>query len=141
MKSFPVEAVRTQTLEILLRWGMSEAHAQTTADLMTETDLRGVDSHGISMLPSYEEQLKLKQVNPRPTFRTVRETPVMALVDADASIGHPAAAYGMNLAVDKALKVGVGVVSVYNSNHFGAAGCYSKIAAERGPASPRVAAN
>lgn len=132
MKSFPVEAVRTQTLEILLRWGMSEAHAQTTADLMTETDLRGVDSHGISMLPSYEEQLKLKQVNPRPTFRTVRETPVMALVDADASIGHPAAAYGMNLAVDKALKVGVGVVSVYNSNHFGAAGCYSKIAAERG---------
>lgn len=56
----------------------------------------------------------------------------MALVDADASIGHPAAAYGMNLAVDKALNVGVGVVSVYNSNHFGAAGCYSKIAAERG---------
>lgn len=54
MKSFPVEAVRTQTLEILLRWGMSEAHSQTTADLMTETDLRGVDSHGISMLPSYE---------------------------------------------------------------------------------------
>src|SRR5690606_38275262 len=103
-----------------------------TADLMTETDLRGVDSHGISMLPSYEQQRELKQVNMRPVFKVKRETPTMAVIDADASIGHPAAHHGMNLAVEKALQTGVGVVSVVNSNHFGAAGGYSKIAAERG---------
>jgi len=56
----------------------------------------------------------------------------MALIDADASLGHPAAAYGMNLAVDKCLTVGVGVVDVFNSHHFGAAGCYARIAADRG---------
>ena len=131
-KLYPADVVRRQTHEILLAWGMSPEHAAITADLMTETDLRGVDSHGISMLPSYEKQRELKQVNMRPQFRIKRESPTMALVDADASIGHPAAHYGMNLAVDKALKTGVGVVSVVNSNHFGAAGCYSKIAAERG---------
>jgi LDH2 family malate/lactate/ureidoglycolate dehydrogenase len=131
-KLYPVEVVRTQTREILLAWGMSPEHAHITADLMTETDLRGVDSHGISMLPSYEKQRELKQVNMRPVFKVKRETPTMALVDADASIGHPAAHHGMNLAVDKAVQIGVGVVSVVNSNHFGAAGCYSKIAAERG---------
>src|SRR5215813_4876081 len=38
----------------------------------------------------------------------------------------------MNLAVDKCLESGVAVVSVFNSHHFGAAGCYSRIAAERG---------
>lgn len=130
--SYPVEVVRKQTRDILLAWGMSEEHATITADLMTETDLRGVDSHGISMLPSYEQQRELRQVKMRPVFKTRRETPTMALIDADASIGHPAAHYGMNLAVDKALKVGVGVVSVVNSNHFGAAGCYAKIAADRG---------
>lgn len=132
MKSYPVDLVRTQTREILLAWGMSEEHAAITAELMTETDLRGVDSHGISMLPSYEQQRSLKQVNMRPVFRVKRETPTMALIDADASIGHPAAHHGMNVAVDKALAIGVGVVSVVNSNHFGAAGCYSKIAAGRG---------
>ncbi|RPI46454.1 MAG: Ldh family oxidoreductase [Betaproteobacteria bacterium] len=131
-KAYPVDLVHRQTREILLAWGMSEEHAQITADLMTETDLRGVDSHGISMLPSYEQQIGLGQVNVRPLFKTKRETPTMALIDADASIGHPAAHHGMNLAVDKALKTGVGVVSVVNSNHFGAAGCYSKIASERG---------
>src|SRR5262249_56689515 len=54
------------------------------------------------------------------------------LIDADASLGHPVATYAMNLAVDKCREVGVAVVSVFNSHHFGAAGCYSKIAADRG---------
>ena len=68
----------------------------------------------------------------RDRFKTVRETVAMALIDADASLGHPVSAYAMNLAVDKALQVGVGVVTVFNSHHFGAAGCYSRIAADRG---------
>jgi LDH2 family malate/lactate/ureidoglycolate dehydrogenase len=38
----------------------------------------------------------------------------------------------MNLAVDKCLTTGVAVVAVFNSHHFGAAGCYAKIAADRG---------
>src|SRR5205823_5561364 len=35
-------------------------------------------------------------------------------------------------AVDKCRETGVAVVSVFNSHHFGAAGCYARIAAERG---------
>jgi LDH2 family malate/lactate/ureidoglycolate dehydrogenase len=62
----------------------------------------------------------------------VREGPARALIDADASLGHPVSVYAMNLAVDKCRDTGVAVVSVFNSHHFGAAGCYSRIAAERG---------
>ena len=68
----------------------------------------------------------------RPVFKTVRETAATALIDADASLGHPAAAYGMNLAVDQCLAAGVGVVAVFNSHHFGAAGYFARIAADRG---------
>src|SRR5206468_12326520 len=46
--------------------------------------------------------------------------------------GHPVSAHAMNLAVEKCRASGVAVVSVFNSHHFGAAGCYSKIAADRG---------
>jgi LDH2 family malate/lactate/ureidoglycolate dehydrogenase len=99
---------------------------------MVETDLRGVDSHGISMLPTYDQEFRQGRLNMRPVFKTVRDAPAMALVDADASLGHPVSTYAMNLAVDKCLVTGVAVVSVFNSHHFGAAGCYSKIAAERG---------
>src|SRR6267378_2070678 len=128
----PAQQVRRQLVSVFRAWGMSEAHAETTADMMVETDLRGVDSHGIGMLPTYDQEFRNGRLNMRPIFKKVRETPATALVDADASLGHPAAAHGMNLAVDKCLAAGVGVVAVFNSHHFGAAGCYARIAADRG---------
>ena len=128
----PAEQIRQQLVSVLRAWGMSDAHADTTAEMMLETDLRGVDSHGISMLPTYDHEFRAGRLNMRPQFKTVREGPAMALIDADASLGHPVSVYAMNLAIDKCREIGVAVVSVFNSHHFGAAGCYSRIAADRG---------
>jgi LDH2 family malate/lactate/ureidoglycolate dehydrogenase len=128
----PPKQIRQQLVSVLRAWGMSDAHADTTAEMMLETDLRGVDSHGISMLPTYDREFRAGRLNMRPVFKTAREGPAMALIDADASLGHPVSVYGMNLACDKARESGVAVVSVVNSHHFGAAGCYSRIAADRG---------
>ena len=128
----PAPQIRRQLVSVFSAWGMSPAHAATTADLMVETDLRGVDSHGISMLPTYDQEFRAGRLNMRPLFKTVRETAATAVIDADRSLGHPAASYGMNLAVDKCRAAGVGIVAVFNSHHFGAAGCYSRIAADRG---------
>src|ERR1700693_6151891 len=124
--------IRRQLVSVLRAVGMSDAHADTTAEMMLETDLRGVTSHGISMLPPYDREFRAGRLNMRPVFKTVREGPAMALVDADASLGHPVSVHAMHLACDKARETGVAVVSVVNSHHFGAAGCYSRIAADRG---------
>ena len=97
----PAPQIRRQLVSVFSAWGMSPAHAATTADLMVETDLRGVDSHGISMLPTYDQEFHAGRLNMRPLIKTVRETAATALIDADRSLGHPAASYGMNLAVDK----------------------------------------
>ncbi|HET7342710.1 MAG TPA: Ldh family oxidoreductase [Methylomirabilota bacterium] len=126
------DRIREFLLSVLRAWGMSEAHADVTAAMMLETDLRGVDSHGISMLPTYDREHRAGRLNMRPVFKTLREAPSLALIDADASLGHPVSAHAMSLAVDKCRATGVAVVSVVNSHHFGAAGCYSKIAADRG---------
>jgi LDH2 family malate/lactate/ureidoglycolate dehydrogenase len=128
----PADRIHRQLESVLRAWGMSEAHARTTADMMLETDLRGVDSHGISMLPTYDKEFRAGRLNMRPVFKTLRDGPAMALIDADASLGHPVSVDAMNLAVDKCRAMGVAVVSVVNSHHFGAAGCYSRIAADRG---------
>jgi LDH2 family malate/lactate/ureidoglycolate dehydrogenase len=128
----PSKRVGEQIESVLRAWGMSEEHAATTAAMMLETDLRGVDSHGISMLPTYDREFRVGRLNMQPVFRTVREGPAMALIDADRSLGHPVSVPAMNLAVDKCRQTGVAVVSVFNSHHFGAAGCYSRIATERG---------
>ena len=128
----PAERIREQLSSVLRAWGMREAHVAITAAMMLETDLRGVDSHGISMLPTYDREFRAGRLNMRPQFKTLREGPSMALIDADASLGHPVSVHAMNLAVDKCRESAVAVVSVVNSHHFGAAGCYSRIAAERG---------
>ena len=128
----PAAAIREQLVTVLRAWGMSDEHAGTTAEMMLETDLRGVDSHGISMLPTYDREFRAGRLNMRPSYKVVREGPAFALIDADASLGHPVSVQAMNLAVDKCRDSGVAVVSVFNSHHFGAAGCYSRIAADRG---------
>jgi LDH2 family malate/lactate/ureidoglycolate dehydrogenase len=126
------EKIRAQLEAVFRAWGMSEEHAAVTAEMMVETDLRGVDSHGISMLPTYDKEFRAGRLNMRPQWKVVRDRPSMARIDADRSLGHPVSAHAMNLAVDKCLATGVGVVAVFNSHHFGAAGCYAKIAADRG---------
>ncbi|MGI9422579.1 MAG: Ldh family oxidoreductase, partial [Hyphomicrobiaceae bacterium] len=60
------------------------------------------------------------------------ETAATATIDAGANLGHPVSVTAMNLAVDKAEAAGVGIVTVRNSHHFGAAGYYARIAAGRG---------
>src|SRR5262245_17602389 len=132
MRRVSAHQIRQQLVSVLRAWGMSDAHADTTAAMMLETDLRGVDSHGISMLPTYDREVRAGRINMRPVWKTARDAPAMALMDADASLGHPVSAHAMNLAVDKCLTTGVAVVSVFNSHHFGAAGGYSRIAPDRG---------
>ena len=54
----PAKKIRDQLVAVLRAWGMAGDHAGTTADMMLETDLRGVDSHGISMLPTYDREFR-----------------------------------------------------------------------------------
>ena len=128
----PAERVREQITSILGAWGMAEDLVRTTAEVMVETDLSGVDSHGVSMLMDYETSRQKGKLNLHAQPKIVRETPVTALVDADAGLGHPAAVMGMGLAIKKAQAMGVGVVSVFNSHHFGAAGYYAALASRQG---------
>lgn len=127
-----VDRVRAQIAAVLAAWGMDEALVRTTAQVMVETDLSGVDSHGISMLMDYEQSRAKGKLNLKARPKVVRENAVTALIDADAGLGHPAAVMGMELAIDKARAASVGVVAVFNSHHFGAAGYYAAMAPKRG---------
>jgi LDH2 family malate/lactate/ureidoglycolate dehydrogenase len=126
------DVLRRQLGAIFCAWATREESIGATVEAMVETDLRGVDSHGIAMLPLYDELRRQGKLRLDASPRIVRETAATALIDAGAGLGHPAAVFAMNLAVDKCHRAGVAVAAVFNSHHFGAAGVYAKIAAERG---------
>jgi len=124
--------VREQIERVLRAWGMDADPAGVAAGLMAETDLLGVDSHGISMLPSYEDKLRAGTLRIDAQPRVVRDAGASALLDGMGGLGHPVSAQAMRMAIDKALAHGVGAVAVRNSHHFGAAGVYARLAVERG---------
>lgn len=126
------DKVRAQILAILVAWGMPEDLAAETAGVMADTDLAGVDSHGIGMLHSYETMRQAGQVKLDARPRIERDSGAVALVDAGAGLGHPAAIFAMRQAIQRAKKYGIGAVAVRNSHHFGAAGWYVKLAAQEG---------
>lgn len=126
------DLLRRQIVAVLQAWGMDEATIRATAEVMIETDLAGVDSHGISMLMDYDGSRQKGRLNLKAVPRVIRENPVTALIDADAGLGHPAAVMGMEMAIAKARTMSVGVVAVRNSHHFGAAGYYAALAAKAG---------
>ena len=124
--------LRRQVSAILSAWGMDPDDVRVVTDVIIETDLRGIDSHGVSMLPLYAQMRTQGKLNPKARPRIVRETATMAVIDADAGLGHAVSRKAMALAVDKCLSQGCGIVTVFNSHHFGAAGIYAQAAAERG---------
>ena len=132
MITVPHSLLAEQIRAVFLAWGMRPEPVETAVALMVEADLRGIDSHGVGMLPTYDQRRREGKIDPLAEACTLREGPVLTLVDAGHGIGHPAARFAMERACDKAAIAGLGVSVVVHSNHFGAAGVYSTIAAERG---------
>lgn len=132
MPTVPHTLLAEQISVVLRAWGMPEDRIETTADLMVEADLRGIDSHGIGMLPTYAERFGDGRIIPDAPIMIVSETPALTLIDAGHGLGHAPARLGMERACDKAAELGIAVSVVRHSNHFGAAGVYATIAADRG---------
>src|SRR3982074_2041925 len=79
--------------------GIPPGDATVLADLITEADLRGSDTHGVFLMPQYCKRIKAGGVNPRPVLRVIEERPSTALVDGDNGMGHLA----MKLAAETAI--------------------------------------
>lgn len=127
----PEESLREVTTAIFSKMGVSDEDAAEAADVLMNTDLRGVETHGVSnMLRAYVNQYTSGQVNPRPNIVVEREAPGTAVLNADRCLGIILGRRAMTMAIEKAKTVGIGVVTVNNSGHLGAVGHFSMIAAE-----------
>src|SRR6185436_10248457 len=92
----------------------------------------GVDSHGVIRLKIYTERMRAGGFKVDAYPQIVSEQDSTALLDGQHGVGQLAAMVAMELAVAKAEKSGMGVVSVKNSNHFGASAFYAMHALDHG---------
>jgi len=126
------EELRKFTSEIYQSIDVSKDDADSIAGLQVETDLRGVYSHGTRALRRYVNGMRSGYINPHPKMKIDKEGSAFAVLDGDIGSGYLAGIKGMNIAIEKANLTGISAVGVRNSEHFGAAACYSMMALKQG---------
>ena len=124
------EVLREQLGLIFRVWGMPAEFIEMTSRVMIDTDLHGFDSHGIGMLSVYNNWRKMGRIIFDAPITVVTDLPSLCLIDGGGGLGHPVGIQGMKIAITKAQETGLGMVSVRQSNHFGAAGYYARMALE-----------
>ena len=80
---FPTDYLKDSSAKVFRYFGISEADAVQAADVLSTSDLRGVESHGVARLHTYFDLLELGRINPKPNIRIVREKASVATVDGD----------------------------------------------------------
>lgn len=118
--------------DCMLDEGINSDVANTVTTSLTKTSLKGVDSHGIGLFPHYYVELSAGRINKNPQFEFDQKSASAASLDAKNTFGHFAGERAMLKATTMAKDTGVGIVSVKNSTHFGAAWYFTDIAASHG---------
>ena len=117
---------------ILLKEGTDLYTADSVSIGLSETSLRGVDSHGIRLLPHYLNALKNGRINGKPDFKITKSFPAFVSLDADNAFGHAAGFKSIDVGMELADKFGIAAISVRNSSHPGAMASFSLKAARNG---------
>jgi len=115
---------------VFMKIGCSSKEAESAAKVLVSADLRGIDSHGVARLSGYIRLWDVHRVNSKPNIQIIHETPSTAVIDGDSGLGLVVAPFAMQVAIEKAKKVGTGWVSVQNSNHYGIAAAHAMMALE-----------
>lgn len=138
--------VRSFGDRLLRSAGFVPHEASTIADLLVETSLRGVDSHGVVRFPIYARRCRAGGIVSPAPLDWIVDSGAVALLDAGSGAGQVAAMAAMERSIALARAHGVAAVGVRHSNHMGALASYADRIASAGlygivttNASPQIA--
>ena len=118
--------------DVFESFGFTKEESGIITGVLLTADLYGFESHGMQRMVRYHKGIEKGTIHPKEQPEIVFETPVSAVVDGHNGMGQLISLFAMNKAIEKAKKTGIGIVSVRNSNHFGIAGYYTKMACDQG---------
>ncbi|MGY8823204.1 MAG: Ldh family oxidoreductase [Candidatus Latescibacterota bacterium] len=131
-KNIPVEQLRDFAAACLKTTGMIPEHAEQLAELLSNSDARGVRSHGTRALDRYCQRLRDKTFNPTPDIQIIEETDTSVLVDGDGGLGYAPMMLATEKAIQKAKQKKVAIGATRHHGHYGSAGHYVRRAMEEG---------
>lgn len=125
MNSFLIDAFKG--------YGMPEEDAAICADVLLESDRRGIESHGCNRFkPIYIDRIVKGTLKPVTEIEIVKETPTTVVIDAHDGSGMVASYKMMTMLIEKAKTCGMAGGSIFNSTHYGIAGYWATMASKEG---------
>ena len=113
--------------------GLPKEDAEICADVLMESDRRGIESHGVNRFkPIYLDRINAGILNPVTNYEVVKETPTTIVGDAHDGMGMVASYKMMTSLIEKAKIYGISMGAMRNSSHYGIAGYYAQMAAKEG---------
>ncbi|MCI2062398.1 MAG: Ldh family oxidoreductase [Eubacteriaceae bacterium] len=113
--------------------GVPEDDAAVCAEVLLESDRRGIASHGVNRFkPIYIDRINSGILNPVTNYEVIKETGTTLVADAHDGMGMVASRRAMNSIIAKAKENGIAMAAVSNSSHYGIAGYWAMMASKQG---------
>ncbi len=114
-------------------YGVPREDAKICADVLLESDRRGIESHGCNRFkPIYIDRIKKGTLLPVTEIEILKETPTTVVMDAHDGMGMVASHKMMEMLIEKAKTYGMAGGAIRNSTHYGIAGYWTTMASKEG---------
>ena len=117
---------------MLEKAGLNKENAAFCSQSLVDTNLWGIDSHGVLRLPIYTKRLLSGAMNADPKVEKVGGSHIFEVLNGDNGPGYIVGRDAINRAIELAEINDIAAVGAMGSNHFGAAAIYTRMAAEKG---------
>lgn len=112
--------------------GLPDEHAEWMAGWLVDSDLNGVHTHGLRLLPTYLDRARHGGIAVNPEILMTSRRAAVLTVDGGNGFGQVVATATMHELIARAREVGAVTATVHNSNHLGALSYLARMAtAER----------
>ena len=132
MPIFSKEILRGVTAAIFRATGAPADLALQVAEVLVDNHMAGHDSHGILRIPEYVRSVQAGEIDPTARPRILEESATSALVSGNWAFGQITGNFAADLAIEKAKRERVVVLSVVQAGHTGRLAAFTERAARRG---------
>ena len=122
------ESLEVFVSQVFQKAGCNESGATDMAQCLVQTNLWGIDSHGVLRVAKYLDRLRSGGMNPTPEIRALQAREGLEVLDADNGSGYIAGRAAMTRAIELTKKQNIAAVGIINSNHCGATSLYARMA-------------
>jgi uncharacterized oxidoreductase len=112
--------------EIFLRFDAEPDDAAQVAEHLVAANLKGHDSHGVGMVPTYVGNIRRGKLDVRAHARVAHDKGAVLLIDGQMGFGQVVGTEAVDFALERVAQTGVVCVGVRNCHHLGRIGSYGE---------------